>query len=242
MANRNNKNAKRGESEAGSPLWMTTFADMMTLLLCFFVLILAFSSVEQDKFKKAMGSLKGALGMLPSISGLSLSPTVFRQAPESQMMEALEEMEKVFEEMNLQEFTQWEMTPEGVHIVMNDPVLFKLGEANLKQNVYPILSAIAKVIRTKTPSEIVVQGHTDDLPIRTMQFPSNWELSAARALSVVKFFAEKEDIPPEKLSAIGYGQYRPAYVNTPEDRAKNRRVEIIIKHSAISDEFINKFN
>ncbi len=242
MAVRNKKNAKREECAAGAPLWMTTFADMMMLLLCFFVLILAFSSVEQNKFKKAMGSLRGALGMLPSISGLTIKSSVTKSSSESQMKEALEEMEEVFKEMNLQEFTQWEITPEGIHIVMNDPVLFELGEANLKQEVYPILSAIAKVIRTKTPSEIVVRGHTDDLPIRTKQFPSNWELSAARALSVVKFFAEKEDIPPEKLSAIGYGQYRPAYVNTRKDRAKNRRVEILIKHSAISDESITKFN
>ena len=241
MANRNKKYAQNEDNEAGSPLWMTTFADMMTLLLCFFVLILAFSSVEQDKFKKAMGSLQGALGMLPSVSSLSIKSSVTKSS-ESQFKEALQEMDEVFEAMDLQEFTKWEMTPEGVHIVMNDPVLFELGKAELKKEVYPILSAIAKVIKTKTPSEIVVQGHTDDLPIRTKQFPSNWELSAARALSVVKFFAKKEDIPPEKLSAIGYGQYRPAYLNNSENRAKNRRVEILIKHGAISDEFINEFN
>jgi chemotaxis protein MotB len=227
---RNKKNANNDECEAGSPLWMTTFADMMTLLLCFFVLILAFSSIEQDKFKKAMGSLRGALGMLKSISGMTMKSSIRKSASESQMKEALEEMDKVFEQMNLKEVTKWELTPEGIHIVVNDPVLFELGKANLKSEVYPVLSAIAKVIKSKTPSEIEVQGHTDDLPIKTMQFPSNWELSAARALSVVKFFAEKEDVPPEKLSAIGYGQYRPAYVNTRENRTKNRRVEIFIKH------------
>ena len=201
--------------------------DVVVVFLC---IDLAFSSIEQDKFKKAMGSLRGALGMLPSVSGLTMKSSVRKSALESQMKEALEEMDKVFEQMNLKEVTKWELTPEGIHIVMNDPVLFELGKANLKQEVFPVLAAIAKVIRSKTPSEIEVQGHTDDLPIRTTQFPSNWELSAARALSVVKFFAEKENIPPEKLSAIGHGQYRPAYVNTSENRPKNRRVEIFIKH------------
>jgi chemotaxis protein MotB len=218
------------ESSGGSPAWMTTYGDMMTLLLCFFVLILSFSSVEINKFKKAMGSLRGALGILATDTGSSSKRSFPQQMNiQSKISEALEEMDEQLKHMEIQEYVQWEVTPEGIHIAMNDPVLFDLGKAELKREAYPIMQAILKIIATQDPGEIEVQGHTDDLPIHNLKYPSNWELSAARALSVVKYFAYKGGVEPRKLSAIGYGEYRPAFKNTPEDRPKNRRVEIFLK-------------
>ena len=201
----------------------------MTLLLCFFVLILSFSSVEISKFKKAMGSLQGALGILATDTGSSTTRNFMQMTSNNRAIEALEEMEETFKKMEVTEYIQWEATPEGIRIVMNDPILFDLGKAELKSIAYPVLESIVKVIETQNPTEIEVQGHTDDLPIHTAKYPSNWELSAARALSVVKYFAIFGQIEPHKLSAIGYGEYRPAFINTPRDRPKNRRVEILLK-------------
>jgi chemotaxis protein MotB len=223
------KRAASQEEGGGVPGWMVTYGDMMSLLLCFFVLILSFSSVEISKFKKAMGSLRGALGIMPTDTGSSTSRSFPQSMQNAKAIEALEDMEETFRKLDVTDDVQWEVTPEGVHIVMNDPVMFDLGKADLKPDVFPILQAIVKVIDAENPEDIEVQGHTDDLPIHTSQFPSNWELSAARALNVVKYFAYKGDIPPRKLSAIGYGEYRPAYINTDRDRSKNRRVEIFLK-------------
>ncbi|KPL06238.1 hypothetical protein AMJ86_09260 [bacterium SM23_57] len=230
MATKNRKANSEGDGPPGAPGWMTTYGDMMTLLLCFFVLILSFSSVEINEFKKAMGSLKGALGILATDTGSSTTRSYPQQKNNMQAIEALEEMEETFEKLEVMELIKWEATPEGIRIVMNDPVLFDLGKAELKPEVFPILQSIVKVIRTQNPVEIEVQGHTDDLPIHTTKFPSNWELSAARALSVVKYFAYQGKIEPRKLSAIGYGEYRPAFINTLKDRPKNRRVEILLKN------------
>ena len=230
MADKEHK-SHRDDSDGrpSSPAWMTTYGDMMTLLLCFFVLILSFSSVEISKFKKAMGSLKGALGMLATDTGSSTTRNFMQLTSNNRATEALEEMEETFRKLEVEEYIEWETTPEGIRIVMNDPILFDLGKAELKPAVFPVLQSIAKVIETQSPSEIEVQGHTDDLPIRTAKFPSNWELSAARALSVVKYFAKYGNVEPHKLSAIGYGEYRPAFINSPKDRPKNRRVEILLK-------------
>jgi len=229
MIGRNRKPRVDEEPIGPSPTWMITYGDMMSLLLCMFILILSFSSVETDKFKKAAGSLRGALGIKFTAAETSTSRALLQQMQDAQTREALEQMEETLREQDAQKYVRWETTPEGIRIVMNDPLLFDLGKADLKPAVFPILQAIVKVIEARNPPEIEVLGHTDDLPIHTDKFPSNWELSAARALKVVQYFARQGNIEPRRLSAIGYGEYRPAYQNTERDRPKNRRVEILLK-------------
>ena len=231
------KRWKKYDSEEGKPIgapgWMVTFADMMTLVLCFFVLILSFSSVESQKFKKVMGSMRGAFRFTSSNTETIKSPSILQQVSSVQAKQALDEMDELFQDEKIKNYVKWETTPEGIRIVMNDPVLFDLGKADLKSEIFPIMKAITKVIDTQHPAEVLVQGHTDDLPIHNNLYPSNWELSAARALNVVKFFAEQGNVDPKKLSAIGYGEFRPTYPNTPLDRPKNRRVEILLKNATM---------
>jgi chemotaxis protein MotB len=230
---RKKKDNSNEDKPIGAPGWMVTYGDMMTLVLCFFVLILSFSSVETQKFKKVMGSMRGAFRLISSNVEPTKPPSIFQQVNSVQAKQALDEMDELFQDKKIKDYVKWETTPEGIHIVMNDPVLFDLGKAELKPEVFSIMKAIIKVINTQHPAEILVQGHTDDLPIHNNQYPSNWELSAARALNVVKFFAEQGKVEPKKLSAIGYGEFRPAYPNTPTDRPKNRRVEILLKNNAM---------
>lgn len=231
--------------EEGAPGWMVTYGDLMGLLLTFFILIVSFSSIQQSKFKQAAGSLSAALGVLPLESGVRQNTLVVTSVQNDQMDEMIEnvqEMKSEIAEKNLQDQVKVILTDKGAHIVISDPVLFDLGKADLKPQAIGALDIIAELI-TKTPeSEVIVEGHTDNLPINTPQFDSNWELSSARALAVVKYFSFRKGFDPARFAGTGYGEYRPLVENdSPENRARNRRVEIYVNtkkpllNSTISD-------
>ena len=112
--------------------------------------------------------------------------------------------------------------------MLANPVLFGLGESELKPSAILVLHQVAVLLKD-IPNAVLVEGHTDDKPISRGDFHSNWELSVARAFGVIRYFIEEENIPPQRLSAVGYGEYKPLYPNdTEENRAKNRRIEINI--------------
>ena len=119
-------------------------------------------------------------------------------------------------------------THQGTRLSFEDQVLFDFGRAAISPTGFIFLDKIADVLK-KVPYAVRVEGHTDNVPIQTHRFPSNWELSVARAVNVVKYFAEVSNIDPKRLSAVGYGESRPVAANdSPSDRAKNRRVEILL--------------
>jgi len=213
---------------------MVTYGDMMGLLLTFFILIVSFSSIQQTKFEKAMGSLKKALGVMPLNTGMQGQMILMRGQPaeemEEKMMEKVAKMQEGLEAQGLQEAVKITMTEKGVHIVISDPILFDLGDDRLKAEAIPALDIVADLLKMAPESEVTVEGHTDNWPISSARFPSNWELSAARALSVVKYFAFKKGMNPARFAATGFGEYRPMAPNdSPLNRSKNRRVEIFIK-------------
>jgi chemotaxis protein MotB len=133
------------------------------------------------------------------------------------------------------DYVDMKISENGVHIIINDSILFKPGEAKLKDSFKNILNAIGKVIaKNQSVYNVIVEGHTDNIPIRTARYPSNWELSQDRALSVVKQFMVNGEIDPTIFSATGYGEYRPVATNkSREGRAKNRRVEIYLERKSI---------
>ncbi|KAA0258419.1 flagellar motor protein MotB [Deferribacter autotrophicus] len=219
------------ECKAGAPEWMVTFSDMTTLLLTFFVLLLSMASLDQRKIKEALGSLQGALGVLEagrkSEIGKEeiLSRMDFVQQIKKTEQQMLAGLRNYVEQANLSSQISVVKTDKGISVRIMDSVLFEPGSADILPSAIPILEKLAAVMRD-TPYNILVEGHTDDIPIHTPKFPSNWELSTARAVAIVKFFIRK-GVKPEKLSAAGYAQYHPIVPNiTPENRAKNRRVEI----------------
>ena len=119
-------------------------------------------------------------------------------------------------------------TEQGAHLSFEDGVLFDFGRAAISTKGYAVLDEIADVVR-KMPYPIRVEGHTDNVPINTKRFPSNWELSTVRAVNVLKYFADAGRIDPRRLSAVGYGESKPLVANdSPQSRAKNRRVEIVL--------------
>jgi chemotaxis protein MotB len=233
---------KKVEDEVKAmPVWMTTFLDTMMLLLTFFVLLMSMVSFQKIKLEQAAGSLKESFGVLKQGAKTEIKKeSVFR---ESQIVEELQSTRTLLsglvnyiESVNLDNFISVIETDTGVSIRIMDSLLFELGDATLKRSAYTVLDKIAAIARG-TPYNIIVEGHTDDLPMRPNAiFQSNWELSTARAASVVKYFIEK-GVNPKKLGAAGFAEFHPLVPNiNEENRAKNRRVEI----NFISHEFMNK--
>lgn len=230
------KRKKCPDQKAGAPLWMTTYGDLMTLLMCFFVLLFSFSTIDVVRFKEVIVELQGALGVLsggPMVLNMGDIPQksiVQAQAVsvKTQIAEVKEKLEEKVEEEKLKESVQITMDERGLKIRFTDQVLFDLGEAVVKPGALPILRAVGEEIYL-VPNHVLVEGHTDDWPIHTPQFPSNWELSTARATALVHFFIEEVGVDPTKLSAAGYSKYHPVAPNdSPVNKAKNRRVDVII--------------
>ena len=198
--------------------WMATFADMVTLLMVFFVL---FYSVEKDNTEK----FKSAIDMMVEEDGPDGLAKIMK------VMDATEVMQNLKEMRDATLAAQAEETEED-RIVLRVPGLnlFKKKSAKLTPEARPVLNEIVKIIKTKGKNhKIFIQGHTDDVPIHTAKFESNWELSAIRATAVLRYFYDK-GIDPEKLTATGYADTFPMVPNnTKEGRAKNARIEFILE-------------
>jgi len=231
------KKPEEEDDAPSSPAWMATFADMMTLLMCFFILILSFSSMELDKFKMAMGSLQGALGtlgvqkkLLPDQSWFSPNTQNTDQIKENSILDHIEKMREQIKKEGLEDKISIEEEGGEVYIQMKDDMMFHSGKAELKPTYFNLLSLIAKTFLADA-KQIRVEGHTDNIPIQTKEYQSNWELSIQRALNVVRHFVNHENIHPAKLIIAGYGEHKPIAANdSPSNRAKNRRVLLNVKY------------
>ncbi|NMB37995.1 MAG: OmpA family protein [Firmicutes bacterium] len=209
---------------------MTTYSDMVTLLLTFFVLLFSMSNVDVQKFQAILSAFRGSLGVLDG--GMSLSGDIGLQSASELAIEQLYQLEQELKEFIVEQgfegSVQLQMEERGLIIRFADQIFFDLGKADLKPEAVNILNQLGPMLN-KLPNPIRIEGHTDNLPINTIQFPSNWELSTYRATSVIRYLIEHLDLDPDKLSAAGYGEYRPVVDNTNDkNRALNRRVDIII--------------
>jgi len=222
-----------GDSGAVAP-WMNTYADMVTLLLCFFVLLFSFATIDAHKFEAIVRSLQGSLGVLDS--GLTVEIESLEQIfPGAQNFTRDDELDVVknrvelfIKENQLENNVTLILNERGLLIRMLDATLFDSGKAEIREESKYIIGGIADVIK-KTENYVRIEGHTDNVPINTFRYPSNWELSTARAVNVLKYLIENHDVEPERLSAVGYGEYHPIDTNeTPEGRQNNRRVDIMI--------------
>jgi chemotaxis protein MotB len=218
----------------GAAPWLLTYSDMVTLLLCFFVMMMAFSTISQEKFYLMMTSIQSAFGILDK--GKALDPAEMLGGGSYLELKRFEELAvRLSDYISLHQMegkVRVSMDEKGLTIRFLDGVLFDVGKADLKEGVRAILDNIAALL-IDIPNHICVEGHTDSMPINTEKFPSNWELSTARASMVIRYFIENFDIDPMRLSAAGYGEYRPVASNdTPEGRSLNRRVDIVILRSS----------
>lgn len=218
------------------PSWVVTFGDMMSLLLCFFIAIVSFSTIEVDRYRAALGAFRGALQSPFTVStnpSGQLTPQLNEKMFEAQeVVETASEVGELIKKLPSSEGIETEVLPEGVKVILSNPVLFDEGSDALKSSAVEFLQGFARIINRHDQAEILIEGHTDDTPIRTERFPSNWQLSAARAISVLELF-QLFGTNPRKMVAIGYGEYRPRRVvssdASPMEKSVNRRVEILLQ-------------
>jgi len=222
----------------GAPEYMATYGDMMTLLLCFFVLLLSMAEMDAKKFEIAASSFQQALsGVMESLPTVAIHEEVIRprlggdDQNKKIAVEAVKRMRLfVQSDEELKEAIKVEVTDKGLAIRISDPVGFATGADQLEPKLREVLTGMLDIIQDIPDRDIRVEGHTDNVPISTARFPSNWELSAARSLSVVKLFYQGGE-DPAKLSAVGYGEFRPLVPNTSaQNMKKNRRIEIFVEY------------
>lgn len=230
---------KQEECKRGSPEYMLTYGDMMTLLLCFFVMLLAMSTIDPNRFMVAASSFQNAFsGVLKEFPTIPIHKNILvpqmggDEQNKRMAIEAARQLQESIKREELDESIKVKVTDKGIAIKVADPIGFDIGKADIKPEFAGLLAEVINIVNTKMPeSEIRVEGHTDNVPIHTREYPSNWELSAARALHVVKFMFTQGGIDPARLSAVGYGEYRPIAPNDREgNRQKNRRIEIYVEY------------
>lgn len=224
---------KTEETKQGAPEWMATYGDLVTLLLCFFVLLFSFSTIDNNKFKAIIQSMQGSLGVLDSGVVVQMDPLINTfpgdtNAEEEEFKKINEQVSDFIRENDLEKSVTLVLDERGLLIRLLDATLFDSGKAEIKNEAKYIIENISDVIKESGKS-IRIEGHTDNVPINTGKYPSNWELSTARAVNVLKYLIELKNIEPWRLSAVGYGEYHPIDTNdTADGRQKNRRVDILI--------------
>jgi len=223
------------KQKSGSPPWMTTYSDLMSLLLTFFILLFSFSTLDAIKFRNVASALQTVLlgqtnptifeEEMPADSPIS---TPIPDQVETDIQEVYEQVRSFIENQGLDAQVSVTMEKRGVAIDIKEHVLFDLGKADIKPESKIILDKLGNLVN-EVDKDFVIEGHTDNLPINTFQFPTNWELSATRAVNVLRYFVENNEADPTRISATGYGEYRPIASNeTTEGRAVNRRVNILL--------------
>jgi chemotaxis protein MotB len=208
--------------------WLLTYADLITLLLGLFVILYAISKVDAGKYAEIVAALGGVFGgEKPSVvqGQGGVLPSAFmsteRQKIKTEIRAALDTEAK----KGLISISENER---GLTVHIMEELLFASGNADLKQSSLNTLDALAGVLK-ELPNDVRVEGHTDDVPISTGTFPSNWHLSVGRAVNVGYYLIVKHELVAEKVSVVGYSEYHPLVPNTSaENRARNRRVDIVV--------------
>ncbi len=232
---------KEQECPAGAPLWMVTFSDLVTLLLTFFVLLLSMASMDPVKFIQAKTSIKDAFGWrtkaAPTKFSLPIlpSPPVAKFSPIPQET-AIKYFKRIKTDIELtkidDEVDVLKRDNDSIVLRINDSVLFDPGKATLNPSSYPLLRKIADIVRP-LPMTMRIEGHTDDQPVKSRTM-SNWDLSVARAVAVMRFYNRGKLFSIDRMSAVGYGDTRPVVPNTSEEnRARNRRVDFVLRSNRL---------
>jgi chemotaxis protein MotB len=242
-------------AEEGAPAWVVTFGDLMSLLLCFFVLLLSFSELDKAKYKEVAGSLAKAFGVQRKVKafqapkGIKMIAKDFDQelVPSKiqeefvAMQERLEVGRQLKEEIenrfrDLKDLIQVEVGERQVAIRLMGETAFDSGRADIKVQMMPLLVKIGSVLQG-TRGDIVIAGHTDNVPVIGGPYGSNLKLSIARAATVAEYLLAKSAIRPERVATMGFGKYRPLDSNaSSEGRKRNRRVEIILQAPALESD------
>lgn len=213
--------------------WMDTYADTITLLLTFFILLYSISAVDSEKLKQLNHALQSSLKGNTEVSEVKdiKDLEVKTKDPESgntEYEDLAKKLNNTIEKNGLTEVIKLRKEDRGIVLQLDETILFEPGKADLKENNKEVLETITTIIN-EHDNDVLIEGHTDNVPMNNKEFASNWELSAARALSAVTYFVHDKQIDPMRFSVKGYGEYKPLVPNdTPENRAINRRIDILM--------------
>lgn len=241
------KNKKKHEEEHADETWLVPYSDLLTLLLALFIVLFAMSSIDAVKFSQMARSFnstfQGGTGVMkyPSPFQQDTKEGVTTDRVKNEQNEKAEQEKKEMQEikdkidtyintnnLNVQLITS--LTPEGLMLTLRNDILFDSGTAQVRPQDYELAKEISQLLIMDHPREVVISGHTDNVPIHNLQFDSNWHLSVMRAVNFMKILLENKSLDARNFSAKGFGEYKPvASNNTPEGRLANRRVEILIK-------------
>ena len=206
--------------------YLITYADLITLLLGLFIILYTISNIDAVKYKnvaQALGSVFGKENINKVVTN-DISNNVL-ESPKNKL---IDQLSKLIENYDYTSSIQLEESERGITIHILDDILFAPGQAVLNEGSKVVLNRLASVIRS-IPNDIRIEGHTDNTPINTPRYPSNWHLSVDRALNTAYYLIQNEGVDPDKVSIVGYAEYHPIAPNdTPESRTKNRRVDLVI--------------
>lgn len=209
--------------------WLCTFNDLITLLMVFFVLIFSLSTMNVQDIQSARLSLQSGLGIFEAGDKTSVGIVAPLTTYDIGTATFTKELEESIETLDSETGIEITHSDVGIVIALDDSVLFSSGSADINSDGLLVLDKIASSILNRVSNDIRIEGHTDSDPIQTDKYPSNWELSTARSVNVLKYLIEPGKVLSKRLSAIGYGEAKPLFPNdTPDHKRRNRRVEIII--------------
>ena len=229
------KRKKGNEGPAGGG-WEIVYSGFVLILLCFFIMLSSFSTMEEAKIMRFVKSFVDAVGIMPGGLKFDSGATVLPKSADivdsnDKLAQLFSELAELNERLKKEKDITLAYSPKGLVMRLSDRALFDVGVADISPQAVPLLQKVEDII-ARTNFEVRIEGHSDNLPIKTAQFPSNWELSTARAVNVLRFFLETGRISSQRMSAVGFGEFQPMVPNDSiEHRAQNRRVEIIFLHS-----------
>jgi chemotaxis protein MotB len=218
--------------------WLVSYADFVTLLFAFFVVMFAHSNMDKDKVQKFAQQFQNYVERLPppAKSPANTPPKVIppvvtpthEDLTMAEMKGSIEQLERDLLPEIQQGKIELSLQARGLIMSLRESAFFAPGEAELQPESLKTMTKVAEAL-TRIPGQIRLEGHTDNTPIRTEMYPSNWQLSAARAITVLRLLSGSYEVDADRLAAAGYGEFRPLVPNdTPENRAKNRRVDVVI--------------
>jgi chemotaxis protein MotB len=226
----------RRDTRGGHDRWLLSYADLVTLLLALFTTLYAASSVDAGKLAPLQTSLREAFDAPPIIEtinprGALIPPVAVTTGQTAQNELQARLMQELSEALRLQR-VDIHRDARGLIVSLPEEAAFATASSDVTGEARGLITRVANAVRP-TSNGIRIEGHTDNVPIRTARYSSNWELSTARASAVVAYLVESSGIDPVRLSAAGYGEFHPRVANdTPENRARNRRIDIVILDSS----------
>lgn len=223
MIYRSRKDELENQLNKGA-LWAVTYGDLMSYLMILFLVLFSFSIAKSDKakarkYEESISNIQKAFG--GKVDQKRIEVAKAKENEES----VVSKLQETVQTESLQKFVQLQISEKKVKLVLTEGILFDSGRAELKDNAKKVLLTLIDELK-KLPNDVIIEGHTDNVPIKSGRYSTNWELSMARAYSVIEFM-EENGISSRHLAGIGYGENRPITDNsTPENKAKNRRIEI----------------